>query len=75
MQIQIASISKRTVLVPANSFEIITDSFSKQKGDKILLQDTTPHLIDCKDWEHPEESLIVFTYNSNKVVFTLIGPI
>lgn len=75
MQIQIASISKRTVLVPANSFEIITDSFSKQKGDKILLQDTTPHLINCKDWEHPEESLIVFTYNSNKVVFTLIGPI
>ena len=51
----------------------ITDSFSKQKGDKILLQDTTPHLIDCSDWEYPEESIIVFTYNSNKVVFTLIG--
>lgn len=70
-QIQIATISAGSVLIPANSFEIISECMHEQKGDRIFLQDNIPHPIDCNDWNCSEDDLIVFTYQSNKVVFSI----
>ncbi|MDR1203218.1 MAG: RloB family protein [Tannerellaceae bacterium] len=69
--IQIRNISKKSILIPANSFEILSFSPDKteRKGDRILLNKGDEETIIVSTWNIDKKKTILFDYDNNKIVF------
>lgn len=74
-KIHIKNISNKAILIPKDSFEILSFSPNKirLKGERIILREKEEIVIHISEWDIDENETIVFNFNKDRILFNFIG--
>lgn len=69
--IKLKNISRRTILIPINSFEILSFKPNKieKKGDRTILSIGEERTIQISEWNISEYETIIFNYENDRILF------